>query len=78
MRLPWNVLARLVQRTLGSSDVRGFSDLWVAFFFFFLVSVGEGGNGLGRAISLLSQQEIQRTGLWSPSEGIRLVSTFPG
>lgn len=43
------------------------------FFFFFLVSVGEGGNGLG-----LSQQEIQRTGLWSPSEGIRLVSTFPG
>ena len=73
VRLPWNVLARLVQRTLGSSDVRGFSDLWVAFFFFFLVSVGEGGNGLG-----LSQQEIQRTGLWSPSEGIQLVSTFPG
>ena len=35
VRLPWNVLARLVQRTLGSSDVRGFSDLWVAFFFFF-------------------------------------------
>ena len=73
VRLPWNVLARLVQRTLGSSDVRGFSDLWVAFFFFFFVAVGEGGNGLG-----LSQQEIQRIGLWSPSEGIQLVSTFPG
>ena len=37
VRLPWNVLARLVQRTLGSSDVRGFSDLWVAFFFFFSI-----------------------------------------
>lgn len=42
-------------------------------FFFFFVAVGEGGNGLG-----LSQQEIQRIGLWSPSEGIQLVSTFPG
>lgn len=42
-------------------------------FFFFFVAVGEGGNGLG-----LSQQEIQRIGLWSPSEGIQLVPTFPG
>lgn len=43
--------------------------LWVAFFFFFfLVAVGEGGNGLG-----LSHGD-SRTGLWSPSEGIRLVS----
>lgn len=60
VRQPWNVLARLVQRTPGGSDVRG-SVGGISFF----VAVGGGGNGLG-----LSQEEIQRTGLWSPSEGI--------
>lgn len=40
----------------GQWPVRGIS---------FFVAVGGGGNGLG-----LSQEEIQRTGLWSPSEGI--------
>ena len=68
VRLPWNVLARLVQRTLGSSDVRGFSDLWVAFLFFFVffwVAVGEGGNGLGLSASDSKNRSLES--LWRHS-----------
>ena len=62
VRQPWNVLARLVQSTLGVLMSEG---QWPVGGISFFVAVGGGGNGLG-----LSQEEIQRTSLWSPSEGI--------
>ena len=66
VRLPWNVLARLVQRTLGSSDVRGFSDLWVAFFFFFFSICGWRWKWFG-ALSARDSKDRPLESLWRHS-----------
>ena len=66
VRLPWNVLARLVQRTLGSSDVRGFSALWVAFFFFFFSICGWRWKWFG-ALSARDSKDRPLESLWRHS-----------
>ena len=58
VRQPWNVLARLVQMSLGGTDGK---IQWPVGGITFTVSVGGGRNGLG-----LFQKEIQRGGLGVP------------